>query len=128
MSEAREVDDLVVVVPLHHHHVQLDRPQAGLPRRRDAVHDAVERVAARHVLEGVHPQRVERDVDPLEPCFFERLRLLPQQHAVGRHRDVERRVDRVDHADELFKLYAHEWLAAGDPDRAHSVPLHEDAR
>src|ERR1700674_1785955 len=35
-SQAREVDDLVVVVTFHHHHVQLDRPKSRLARRLDS--------------------------------------------------------------------------------------------
>src|SRR6266852_1522564 len=36
-GQAREVDDLVVVLVLHDHHVQLDRPKPGLARSADAV-------------------------------------------------------------------------------------------
>src|SRR5258708_1810697 len=126
--ELRELDDLVIVAVLHHHHVQLDGPQARLFRGLDAVHRAAELVAASHLVETLHVQRVERDVYPLEARLLEQPGLLAQQHAVGRHRDVERRVDRVDHADELLELDAHQWLAARDADRAHAVALDEDAR
>src|SRR5206468_5918466 len=99
-----------------------------LARGGDPVHHAVERVASRHVLEGVHAERVERDVDALEARVLERLRLLAQEDAVGRHRDVERRVDRIDHPDQLLELDPHQRLAAGDADGTDAVPLDEDPR
>src|SRR6266571_3416526 len=126
-SKAREVHNLVVIAALHHNHVQLDRPQAGFLRGVDAVHRSLELVAPRDLVEALHAERVQRDVDPLETDLLQELGLVAQQHAVGGHRDVERGVDGVDHPDQLLDLYAHQRLAAGDADRAHAVALNEDA-
>ena len=71
-------------------------------------------------------QSVERDVDSLQARVAEQLRLLAQEHAVGRHGDVECRVDVVDHPDQLFDLDPHERLTAGDADCAYTVALDED--
>jgi hypothetical protein len=89
---------------------------------------AAELVAARHLMEALHVQGVQRDVYALETRVLEQLGLLAKQHAVGGHRDVERRVDRVDHADELLELQAHKRFATREADRADAVALDEDAR
>ena len=78
-------------------------------------------------MEALHVEGVQGDVDALEAGVLQQLRFLAEQHAVGGHRDVERRIEVVDHPDELLDLDPHERFSAGDADRPHAVPPHEDA-
>src|SRR5260370_38965470 len=87
--ELREVQDLVVVAPSHHDHVELDRAEPGIARRRQAAEHPIERIAAGEVDEPIRVQGIQADVETLEPRRPQRLRLFFEEDAVRRHRDVE---------------------------------------
>src|SRR5256714_15596418 len=72
--EAGEVDDLVVVAAAHHDHVELDRAESGRTSGRQAAQHALERIAAGQILEAIRVERVQADVEALEPRRLEGLR------------------------------------------------------
>ena len=54
----------------------------------DALQHAVQALRGENLLETSRLERVEADVEPLQAGVLERLRLLGQQDAVGRQRDI----------------------------------------
>ena len=120
-TEAREVDDLVVVDAAHHDRVHLHRVEPGDERGVDAGEHPVELVALGERDEALAAQRVERDVDPAQPGRGEVVRELGQPHAVGRHREVD--AERREQLDEHGHVGPHERLAAGEADRLEAEPL-----
>ena len=123
-EERRHRDDLILVRAALDDRVHLHR-QAGVVRRLDALEHAVDREvdvverAERGVVE-----RVEADGDARQAGVRERLRLLRQQRAVRRQRQVD--VERAELLDQPLEVAAHERLAAGDPELADAA-VDEDA-
>ena len=87
-AEAGEVDDLVVVDAPDHDDVHLHRVQPGLERRVDPGQDPIELVAPGQHPERLGVERVERDVDPLEPRRGEVVGELGEPDPVRGHREV----------------------------------------
>ena len=83
-----ERDELVVVDAADHDGVDLERCEPGPRRGLDAAQHARQLVEARELLEPLGPQRVEADRDPVEARRAQGGRVLLEQHAVGRHREV----------------------------------------
>src|SRR5438128_8548191 len=127
-GEAGEVDDLVVVAAAHHDHVELDGAEASHAGGCQATEHTIERIAAGEILEAVRVQRIQADVEPLQPGGLEGLRFCLEKDAIRGHRDVERLVDGGDHGGQLLDAPAHERLAAGQPDGADAAVVDEDAR
>jgi hypothetical protein len=123
---AGEVDDLVVVHPAHHHHVDLERPEPGGVGRLDPLPRLAEAVAPRDVDELLPAERVEADVEPPEARLAERTGELREQDPVRRHRQVLHPRGRRDEPDQVRQVPARGGLAAGeaevrDPER-HGHP------
>src|SRR6266851_1991585 len=72
-------------------------------------------------------ERIEADVEPLQPRRVQQRSFFFQKDAVGRHRNIERRIDRGDHGGEILDALAHQWLAAGQSNRADTRLLDQDA-
>ena len=109
----------VVVEAALHDRVDLDR-QAGGGRGVDAVQHALDgEVDVVHRAERRVVERVEADGHAREPRVGERLRLLRQERAVRRQRQLD--VERREHLDQPLDVPAHERLAAGDAELAHAV-------
>ena len=119
-----EVDDLVVVDAAHDHAVDLHRVEAGVERGVDPGQDPVQVVAAGERQEHVGSERVERDVDPPQPCRGKVVGHLGQLHAVRGHRDVD--LERGEHGDQTRKMRAERGLASGDTHRIEAVALDAD--
>jgi hypothetical protein len=99
---------------LHRNAVDLDRPQLweALGLREPAQH-RVERVAPGDLREAHVVERVERDVQALQPGLDERACEPVEQHAVRRQRQVAHVRDAGEHLDEDGQVAAHERLPAG---------------
>ena len=80
-----------------------------LEHARDREVDVVHRLERRVV------ERVEADVDAVEPGVPQRLRLAREERGVRRQRDVEP-VDRREPLDEALELLPEQRLATGQPD------------
>ena len=103
-----------------HHHVDLDRCQACRRRGVDALqHLAHREVDVVHRLEGGIVERIEADGHPRQARILQRTRLLRQQRAIGRQRDVEI-AQAAQHRHQLFEMTTQQRLAAGQPDLAHA--------
>src|SRR5688500_47809 len=102
---AGHVDDSGVVDSALDHGVDLDREADG-GCSLDPLEDALDReVDVVHRTEGRVVERVEADVDAIEPRVAKRLRLPGEEGRVGRQRQVEP-VDRRQAPDEAFYLLA----------------------
>ncbi len=111
-----ERDELVVVDAADHDRVDLERCEAGPRRGLDAAQHARQLVEAGELLEPVGPQRVEADRDPVEARRAQGGRVLLEQHAVGRHREVVQPRLAGEDLDERGQVVAHERLAARQAD------------
>ena len=137
-SETCKVDDLVVVDTTLYDSVDLDRREAGLLRRVDAVEYSCQLVAPGHLEEPVGTQRVEADVDALESRVAQLLGEQPERRAIGREADVGRvpcvwrsRCCRNSKgrqlADENGEMGAHGGLATRESQSVDLETLDEDA-
>jgi hypothetical protein len=73
-------------------------------------------------VEAVAGERVDRDVDPVDPGLDQRPRVSLEQIAVGCHREIADPVDRREHRDQAGELAPGEWLAAGQADIGDAEP------
>ena len=120
-------DELVIVRPATHHHVDLDRRKPDALRLRDAVQYRLHRrIGVAHALEGRFAQAVQADGNARQPGVLQRLRLPGQQHAVGGQRDLDRRpVCRLqprETLDQLLDAASQQRLAAGQAYLPHAEP------
>ena len=123
----RQVDDGVIVDAAPHHGVDLERRQPGALRRLDAGEHARHReVDVVHRAEDGVVERVEAHRDALQAGVGEMLRLLGEQRAVRRRRDLDVR-DLGEHPHQLRQSLADQRLAAGESQLAHAT-RREDAR
>ena len=76
------------------------------------------------VGEGLGPDRVEADVDPVEAGVGERLRGAGEAERVGGQRGLD--AERVGAADDVDQAAAQQRLAAGEPDLADAEALDAD--
>ena len=106
----------VVVHSLEHHHVDLDRLQAGLDGGVQAGQGLRQVADPGDVAIDLGVESVQADVDPREPGLLELGRVARQQQAVGGERDLELGLYAAQHADEVYRTLAHERLPAGYPD------------
>ena len=108
--------------------VDLDRRQPRVLRGANALEHAVALgEAAAHLLEDLRIERVETDGDAMQAVRLQLRRMLREQHAVGRQRDVLHAFERGELADQLGDIRAQQRLAAGEPHLLHAE-LHEQAR
>jgi len=80
--------DLIVVHPAHRDRVEFNRRERRLQSGHDSVPDLLEVVAACYELELLRLQRIEGDVDPIQPRLHEPFEVLLQQETVGGHGNV----------------------------------------
>ncbi len=120
-TEAREVDDLVVVDAAHHDRVHLHGVQSGDERGVDAGEHPVELVALGERKEALSPERIERHVDAAQSRRREIVRELGEPHTVRRHRDVDAQGREQLH--QPGHVRAHQRLTAGDPDGLEPIAL-----
>src|SRR5215208_5310938 len=128
MRPFEEARDLVVVEILQRDGVDLD-PQAGGPRRVDALHDLAEIAPAGDAAELLRIERVEGDVDALNAVRRELAGKARELRAVRRQRQlVEGAGGEVPRqpGEERYDIAPHERLAAGEAQLAHPA-LDEDA-
>src|SRR2546427_12661076 len=83
------------------------------------------RSAARERGESIGAEGVEAHRHAAEPRLLERLRVLGEQHAVGRDREVTQPRLRGEEADEARQVAPQERLASREADLVHSEG-HED--
>ncbi len=88
--EAGEVDDLVVVDAALHDGIDLDRLEAGLLGGLDAVEHTHQLVAPGHLQEPIGAQRVETDVDAIEPGLAKFVGDQTERGAVGGEGQIRR--------------------------------------
>jgi hypothetical protein len=82
--------------------------------------DLLERAEAHQLLEPDRVERVDVDVDALEPRLDQRPRQPRQQDRVGGHRQVAHAVERADPGHDLDQVGAQRRLAAGQPELAEA--------
>ncbi len=102
--------------------VDLDRVRLGVRGQRlEPAQDLGEGVAPGELEEAVVLQRVDRDVEAVDPRLDEGGRIALEQEPVGGHRQVLDPVDRRQHRDKPGEAPAHERLAPG---QAHVGDTH----
>ena len=115
----------VLVEAADDHAVDLNRLKAPSKRRIDAGHGLLEPAQARDLSKECGVERVERNVDAVEPGVFELRRQLGQQCAVGGERDVLDLRDRADVANERDDAAADQRLATRQTHAANALPRHQ---
>ena len=85
----------------------------------------LEPAQARDLSEECGVERVERNVDAVEPGVFELWRQLGQQRAVGGERDILDLRDRTDVANERDNAAADQRLATRQAHTANAFPRHQ---
>ena len=124
-APAEQLGRLVVVDAAQQHRVDLHRAEPGRLGRREPGDDVVEAVAAGDLEEGVGPDGVEADVDPVEAGLGERSGGARQaEPLVVMDSSTRGRSPRA--ADDVDQATAHQRLAAGEPDLADAEPLDRD--
>ena len=113
-GEAREGEHLVLGEAAQRDGVDLDRVRLGeLREDLEAAQDARQGVAACHLEEAVALERVDRDVEAVDPRPDQRVGVALKQEAVRGDAQV---VDqRREHRSQPRELAAHERLATGQP-------------
>ena len=128
LEASGEVDDAVVVHAALHDRVDLDGAEARRLRRGDAFEYVGDAVAASvHRAEDLVVEAVQAHRHAMEARRGQTLRVVGQEVAVGRHREVVDAGNRGEHRHEPLDVAAHQRLAAGEPDLAHAQ-AREDAR
>jgi hypothetical protein len=118
---ARHGEDAVLVQASLDDHVHLDRREPGRGRRLDAREHALDGgLDVVHGAEDLVVEGVEAHGHAPQSGGGERVRLLRQEGAVRRHRQVEPG-DAREHLDEPLHLPAHERLPAREPDLLDAV-------
>ncbi len=101
-------------------HVELDGRQAHGLGGRDALEHLVERRLTEMLPEGLGVERIERDVDPVEPGLLERSASRARARRWSKARGPRPRGRRAGRRP-AGKLLAHEGLAAGEAELAHAA-------
>ena len=110
-------------------HVDLERREAGRGGGVDAFEHARHRkVDVVHRAERRVVERIEADGDALEARGAQVARLLREQRAVGRQREVDVAADRGQLLDQALESPAQQRLAAGQPDLADAEADEHAAR
>jgi selenocysteine-specific elongation factor len=123
---AQQARCLVVVQVAHQHRVDLDRRQPGRRRGRETGQHVGEPVPAGQLAEGLGPQRVQRDVDPVEARRPQGGGPPDEADPVGGERDLRARRQRGRRRDDRGEVAAEQRLAAGEADLADAEGLHAD--
>jgi len=119
LEVARDVGDFVLVRALHDDRVDLDRAEAGFGSGVDAFeHLADTEAKAGDAAEDVVVQRLDADRDPVEAGFGKGLRLLRQQGAIRRQRQVLDSRHRGQEPDQILDVPTQQRLAARQPQLA----------
>ena len=103
------------------HHVDLDGRKARVVRRVDALqHIGYGKIDVVHGAEDRFIERIERDGHALEAGGLERLCFPGQQRGIGGEGQIQglavRRLEGGQHPDQTLKVFAQQWLAAGETD------------
>ncbi len=78
----------VIVNTAHENGIHLDRKQARLLRRFDSGDHIVESIAVSHLLESLRVERVQTDVNPLNPASARSLASFRQPQTIGCQGDL----------------------------------------
>ncbi len=95
----------VIVDALHQHRVDLEPVQSCFLRRVNAAQNLFQHVGAGQMPVGAAVGAVQADIHAVEPGFCKRLRIVLQQHAVGRQADRFNAVGRTDAAYDLSLIH-----------------------
>ena len=115
----------VLVEPTYHDAVNLNGLKAPGQRRIDAGHGLLEPTQACDLSKQRGVERIERNVDTVEPRVFELRRQLGQQGAIGGERDVLDLRDCTDVANERDDATADQRLATRQTHAANALPRHQ---
>ena len=114
-----QVDEFVVVVPLHGHRVELQAGEPDLTGCLDALQHAGVRGAAGQFREPLRAQGVEADGDAVQTCRKQVGGLVGKQHPVGGQRQIVEAGIGGQHLDKHWQVAAQQRLAAGEADFLH---------
>ena len=115
LGEGGKVFQLALVDARLRHAVQLDG-DAAVQRGAEALHHMGELVPGRDALEHLRAEGVEADVHAVQPGVQKGGQLPGQQDAVGGQGDFVDAGDGFQPRHQLVHVFAHQRLAASDPD------------
>ena len=89
-AEIHHGNELIVIDPAHGHHVDLDRDKPFRFCGKEAGHDLVQHISADNTYEPSPLERIQTDVDAIQPHLFEVAGVFGKLGGVGAERDVNR--------------------------------------
>ena len=123
-----QIEDRVIVDPLLHDGIDLDRREARRLGRRDPGQHFVEVAAiAAHRAEHLAIETVEADRDAVQPGGGQPARDRRQQHRIGRQREVFDAVDLAQASDQIVDVLVQQRFPAGQAQLGDAEP-HGDPR
>ena len=112
-AEPKQVNGFVLVDAAHEHGVDLDRRQAGVACRRESIQYVREPVTAGDLEERFGVDRVQRDVDPVQPGRGEPRGAPGETDSVGGHGQSRPRLECGDPPDEVLQARPQQRFAPG---------------
>ena len=118
-AELDQSHELVVIGAADDDGVELE---AGEERRggADAGEHAIELVQAGELLKPIAVQRIQADRQAMKARVLQRLRVVGQEHAVGRHGEIADARTRRQPRHQVGHVAAEQRLAAGEPHLVHA--------
>ncbi len=114
--ESSQRHDFLFSDAANRHGVQANLAEADALCRGDAIQHARQAFSPGNALERFLRERIEADIQAVQAGSFERRRLVREQDAVGRQRNVADGGHGSQHAHQNVQIAAHQGLAAGQPD------------
>ena len=112
-GEGRHVEDVVVVEPTDHHHVEFDGQETSGFGCRDAIPYIAEFGTARHDTKAFGVEGINANVDAVEPGLLEIMGDGCQLDGIGSHGDMLDTGDGFDVAHQRDQVAPERWFATG---------------
>ncbi len=114
--QARQLGNFMLVLPADDNRVDLDRGDAGTFSGEDAIPNHVESAAPGHRLEALRVERIETDIDSIQPRIGQSIGHSSEQQRIGGHRDLLHARKALDGPDDIHQMRADGRLATGQPE------------
>ena len=117
-----QVDELVIVGATHHDGIKLGTPKSGFPGCLDAAQNLAEIANPGNFPETFWVQRIQTDVDSLDPCRHERGRKPVKLGTVGGQNQRFKAGQGAKTLNQPHGILANERFATGDPQLGYAKP------
>ena len=110
-----DIDDLVLVDPFEGHHIDLDL-QSDIQSLFNACKDFPQHIFLGDLFGHFRFERIDRDIDSFEPCFFEPFGDIGKQITVGSQSEIDIGLVIMNHLNETVEILAEQRFTPGDAD------------